>query len=321
MNDSLLSVTTTDDVGKYNFEDNLAGQYYILFTPEEATFINTLSDQGSDDNIDDDVTSFFSMGSTDTIELNFFQEEQFYNAGYYELSAIGDQVFIDINENGINDNESGLDGVIVNLLDEFGSIISTDTTRQGGGLDSGYYLLQNIPPGLYTVQFIRPLFYQFVAADQGGDDTTDSDVTDITDNTGTTKEIEVLSGSSNLSIDAGLFFQVPTESSLSGIVWDDVNNNGIREDSEIAIPNVMIALENQDGEVLDMMLTDSEGIYLFDNLSEGFYSLKATFSLDKIATYPNIGSDDAIDSDFLEKHLMGLPLKRFSWPLLKIFHP
>ena len=68
-------------------------------------------------------------------------------------------VVLDENENSINDNEPGLDGVIVNLLNEFNEIIATDTTSQGGGQDSGYYQIENIPPGQYSVQFIRPLFY------------------------------------------------------------------------------------------------------------------------------------------------------------------
>jgi len=300
LNDSLLATLDTDVSGNYNFRDNLSGQYYIVFTPENESFINTAANQGSDDDIDDDVTSIFSAGSTDTISITFFQEENLTSAGYYELSFLGDQVFIDVNENGINDNEAGLDGVIVNLIGESGTIIASDTTAQGGGLDSGYYLIENIIPGKYTVQFIRPLFYQFVAADQGGDDGVDSDVADITNNTGTTKQIEVLSGTTDLTIDAGLFYQIPMESSITGTVWDDTNNNGIRDNDELPISSILFQLENQAGELVDMTVSDTEGIYIFENLVEGFYTLQASNLLDKIATFPNVGVDETIDSDFIE---------------------
>ena len=69
-----------------------------------------------------------------------------------------------VNENGTNDGEPGLNDVVINLLDASEQIIATATTAQGGGLDSGYYQLTNVPPGSYTVQFIRPLFYQFIEA-------------------------------------------------------------------------------------------------------------------------------------------------------------
>lgn len=300
LNDSLLATMVTDAEGKYNFRDNLAGQYYIVFTPENASYINTAANQGMDDDIDDDVTSFFTIGSTDTITITFFEDENFINAGYYELSSIGDQVFIDANENDINDNEPGLDNVVVNLIGESGTIIVSDTTSQGGGLDSGYYLLENITPGTYTVQFIRPLFYQFVAADQGGDDSIDSDVTEITNNTGTTKQIEILSGTTDLSIDAGLFYQVPMESSIAGIIWDDINNNGIRDTDESPISTVVLNLRNQDGELIDMTVSDSEGMYTFEELTEGFYTIQASNLQGKIATFANVGVDRTIDSDFIE---------------------
>ncbi len=300
LSDSLLASEITNAEGIYQFNKNLSGQYYIVFTPEDISYINTLADQGADDSLDDDVTSFFTMGSTDTIDAIFFQNEEFVNAGYYQMSSIGDQVFIDVNENGINDTEPGLDGVIVDLLNDSGSVVTSDITAQGGGLDSGYYLLENIPPGTYTVQFTRPLFYQFVAADQGSDDNIDSDVAEISNNTGTTKEIVVTSGSTNLTIDAGLFFQIPTESSITGVIWDDTNTNGIRDNDEMPIPAIPMTLENQNGEVIDMTVSNEEGIYLFDNLAEGFYVVKATVLLDKVATSPNVGMDESIDSDFIE---------------------
>ncbi len=297
---SLLVTANTDANGFYSFDTILAGQYYIVFTAEDNSLINTFANQGTDDNIDDDVTSFFTQGSTDTIDIMFFQDQELINAGYYELSSIGNQVFIDNNENGINDNEPGLDNVIINLINESGAIVATDTTAQGGGLDSGYYLIENIPPGTYTVQFIRPLFYQFVAANQGGDDTIDSDVSGVSDNIGTTDVIEISSGTIDLTIDAGVFYQLPAESSISGIVWDDTNTNGIREANEPPIEAVSMQLENQDGDIIDITSSNSEGNYTFQNLIEGFYIVKATLPPNKTATFSNIGLDDTIDSDFTE---------------------
>jgi len=298
LNDSLIATTLTDELGTYVFDTIIAGEYYILFTPSDESLINTAADQGGDDMTDDDVTDAFDNGSTDAINVQFFQDISSINAGYYQLSSIGDQVFIDSNENGTNDGEPGLDNVIVNLLDSDGTIIATDTTAQGGGLDSGYYRLDSIIPGTYRLEFIRPLFYQFIMPNQGGDDTLDSDVTGISDNVGITEEFTITSGNVNLTLDAGVIFQIPAESAISGVIWDDANANGLRAAGEQPIPMITLSLIDQNGQNIATTTSDAAGQYTFENLAEGFYEVIASDLQDRVSTFPNIGNDDTIDSDF-----------------------
>lgn len=298
--DELLESTSSDVDGNYSFSDLTEGDYYIVFTPIDDTYHNTLADQGGDDMIDDDVTSSLAEGSTDLISILYFQDVDPINAGYFQYATIGDQVFIDVNENHINDDDLGLNNVVVNLLDGMGSIIASDTTAQGGGLDSGYYLLENIRPGAYVVQFVRPLFYQFVEGDQGGDDSVDSDAINVLENTATTAEINITSGSTDLTIDAGLFYQLPMEASIEGVVWVDTNANGIRDNDEPPRGLIPLILRDQGGNDLDTTFSDVAGKYRFENLPEGFYSIQTRLLGALEATFPNIGSDDSIDSDFIE---------------------
>ncbi|MDF1695627.1 MAG: SdrD B-like domain-containing protein [Saprospiraceae bacterium] len=301
LNDSLLASTQTSLEGTYTFENVIAGAYYLVFDANDDSYINTIGNQGMNDDLDDDVTSIFGPGSTDVIVVDYFLDLNLINAGFYQLSSIGDQVFIDANENNINDNEAGLNDVIVNLIElSTGGIVASDTTAQGGGLDSGYYKIENIPPGIYTVEFIRPLFYQFVEGDQGSDDALDSDVIEIIENKGSTSSVEIFSGTENTSIDAGLFFQIPTESSISGSIWEDTNTNGLRDAGESPVPMVELSLEDQNGQVIAVTESNEEGDYSFDNLAEGFYKVAASLNSNKAATFPNLGGDETIDSDFIE---------------------
>ncbi|HNP54798.1 MAG TPA: SdrD B-like domain-containing protein, partial [Ferruginibacter sp.] len=64
-------------------------------------------------------------------------------------SSIGNYVFKDANANGLQDNnESGLSGVTVQLLNNSGTVLTTTTTSS-----SGAYTFSSLAPGTYSVKF------------------------------------------------------------------------------------------------------------------------------------------------------------------------
>lgn len=75
------------------------------------------------------------------------------------LPSITGTVFVDANENGVYEaNEMGIDGVLIELLDESGNAIVdelgdalTATTANGG-----YYQFEDLDPGTYQVREIQP---------------------------------------------------------------------------------------------------------------------------------------------------------------------
>ena len=88
-------------------------------------------------------------------------------------ASIGDFVWNDLNQNGLQDaGETGIAGVNVELFDaaSFPTAFSTVTNA------SGLYAFSNVPPADYSVWFSLPTGYTFSPADQGADDTIDSDV-------------------------------------------------------------------------------------------------------------------------------------------------
>jgi len=297
LNGQLVDSVFTDNDGKYVFESLEKDSFYITFDAEDDYYVNTLANIGMDDTIDDDVTSSIIENSTDTIFVDYFNNIEFINAGFYQLASIGDFAFLDVNENGINDSEPGLDNVVVNLLKE-GTIVKSTATMPGGGQDSGYYLLEGIVPGEYQIQFIRPLFYQFIAGDQGSDDAADSDVVIVNDNEGFTDFFTIVSGEQNLDLDAGFIFQVPMESSISGAVWTDENANGIFDSGELLLEQVVVNLLDEDEDLIDSKMTDIQGEYSFDMLTEGFYTIEIELPSGTTLTEAFVGMDTTIDSDF-----------------------
>ena len=116
-------------------------------------------------------------------------------------SALGDLVWHDVNANGVRDSgEAGVDGVVVNLLDEGGGLLQTTASEDGGR-----YEFEGLAAGDYIVEFVLPAgFDGFTAADQGGDDAADSDADPATGRTGV---VSVASDQDDLTVDAGLVGQ------------------------------------------------------------------------------------------------------------------
>ena len=66
-------------------------------------------------------------------------------------ASITGTVYVDTNQNGQFDaNEMGIDGAIVELLDENDTVIQTTTTL------GGYYLFEDLDPGNYRVRELQP---------------------------------------------------------------------------------------------------------------------------------------------------------------------
>ena len=71
-----------------------------------------------------------------------------------ETASVGDRVWMDNNENGIQDNEEpGLAGVWIFLQDEFGNNIPGKVTVSG---QSGEYAFDDLDAGTYRIRFANP---------------------------------------------------------------------------------------------------------------------------------------------------------------------
>ncbi len=113
------------------------------------------------------------------------------------LAAIGDYVWYDMNQDGIQDEgEMGVPGVTVELLDCMGNVLATTTTDE-----NGLYLFDGLQPGDYNIHFVIPDGWMLSPQDQGGDDALDSDA----DATGNTICTTLDAGETDLTWDMGIY--------------------------------------------------------------------------------------------------------------------
>ena len=113
--------------------------------------------------------------------------------------VIGDRVWNDLNENGVQDDgEPGVNGVTVRLLNAADSSVAQTTSTDSAGI----YSFTAVAPGEYRVQVVLPGGHAFSSQDAGADDRLDSDV-NVT--SGLTDIFTMLPCDSISYIDAGIY--------------------------------------------------------------------------------------------------------------------
>ena len=296
---AVIKNTTTDANGRYLFTDLANGSYTVGFTSLPSGYIFTGRDLGANDALDSDVdpstgrtgTYTISAAGTNitTVDAGIFSTPNVNNA----KASIGDKVWNDINNNGVQDaGEPGVAGVTVTLFAGDGTTVIATTISDG----AGNYIFTNLEAGNYVVGFSGlPAGYVFATQNAGTDPTKDSNP-----NTGTGKTLPITlaAGEINLTIDAGVRASSP-KSALGDRVWFDNNSNGIQDAGEMGAGGVTITLYDAAGTTLKTTVTDATGLYLFTDLDAatyvvGFSNLPSGY----VATTQNAaGSTAANNSD------------------------
>ncbi len=211
-----------------------------------------------------------------------------------QLAALGDYVWFDANNDGLQDNgETGVGGVTVDLMSSTNTVLATTTTDA-----NGHYLFTNLAAGTYSVLFIpAPGSYHFTTATVGADTTIDSNANTTT---GQTAPVTLAAGQTDLTIDAGLVTnaQLPTYA-LGDYVWFDTNGDGKQAASELGVSGVSVSLLDGTGAPLGQTTTtNGSGFYSFTNLPAGTYEVKFTApSGDTFTTQNAGGTTTANDSN------------------------
>jgi len=139
-----VAAVTTDANGKYVFENLLPGDYKVSFQAP-AGFDATTSEAGDDRAAD-------SNGASASVTLAQGQTDDTIDFGAVGTGVIGDQLFVDVNQNGGNAPDAGdkvLPGVKVTLTwTGPGGITRTYETTTDA---DGKYKFENLLPGDYKV--------------------------------------------------------------------------------------------------------------------------------------------------------------------------
>jgi protocatechuate 3,4-dioxygenase beta subunit len=295
-NDIMVATTITNNEGFYIFNGLAASNYYVNFTNLPFNHKLTISNEGNDDLLDSDPeistnnTAMITLGVDEvnlTIDAGIVS-----NTGRNNKGSIGDKVWNDANQNGVQDvEELGVQGVTVTLYQNNGiSVIATTTTNA-----LGEYIFTNLDPGNYVVGFTNlPSGFTYSTPDLGSDDELDSDA--IPANGGKTDPVFLDEGDIVLTVDAGIY-QNATLASIGDYVWNDVNRDGIQDNNEPGMPGITVKLINANNEVVANTTTDGNGAYQFTGLVAGNYAVEFSNLPQSYSFTTQNNTNDNLDSD------------------------
>ena len=229
---AVARTATTGAGGKYVFADLPAGTYTVSEPTQPVGYVDGRESVGTAGGLvgDDEFTQVSIGGGVDATRYDF---------GEVGVPVSG-TVFFDQNRDGTQQGgtDTGIPGVTVELVDANGVVVGTTTTGPDGS-----YAFPNVPPGTYSVREVQPLGY--------GDSTPD------------TLPVTV-AGTPVTGVDFG-----DTLSTVSGSVYVDANQNGVRDGGEPGLGGVVVTLIGTDAAgvpVSKVTTTDANGNYAFIGL-------------------------------------------------------
>ncbi|MEO7715843.1 MAG: SdrD B-like domain-containing protein [Capsulimonas sp.] len=231
---AIVATTTTGSDGTYSFAGIVAGSYTV--TAPSASGTATLETSGS---LNVTVSANQNSGNN--------------NFGYVlpALGSLSGTLYVDGNKNsGLDNGETGLSGLTVNLLDAAGNIIATTTTGSNGtysftGLAAGSYRV--VAPGAsgtYTLETTGTLTVGVVASQNAG-----------SNNFGYIAKAPVSTGG------------------LCGTVYLDNNKDGKAGCGDSALSGITVTLVDSTGKTIATTTTDNYGNYSFKNVPTGTYKV------------------------------------------------
>ena len=277
-----VASTTTDADGFYEFLDVFPGSYEVEFTTPDG-HLRTQSGAGGDDTVDSDADQSSGRIPVTVVAGNDYPNN---DAGFGPQAEIAGVAWLDDGDGIREDGETLEAGVTVELRDSDGTLIGTTTT-----LVDGNYEFIGLYPDDYTVTFTTPLDRSITFADQGDDDSIDSDI----DQSAGEVVVPVGIGTSTTGIDAG--YVAGAAVNVSGFAWNDADSDGIRADDDTFVEDVVVELVTTDGTVVATGTTAADGSYAFRNVPPGNYTVRFITPADSSLTFADQGSDETTDSD------------------------
>ncbi len=116
-------------------------------------------------------------------------------------------------------------------------------------------------------------------------------------NIGTATGVNAVTGTRVTDTDAANYTTSELIASIGDRVWLDANANGIQDLGEAGIEGVTVNLLDSVGALIASTLTDTDGEYLFEDLTPGDYMVEVVTPAGYHVTAKDAGGNDAKDSD------------------------
>lgn len=280
---NLIAAAITDGNGNYRFGDLLAGTYAVTEQAAQPVVGGVITINGTTvaGNVGGATTGIATPVATvpsavAAIVLPAGLASVQNNFGETLGVSLSGRVFFDANNDGAQSgaSETGIEGVTINLTgtDDSGASVSLSTTTNA----DGDFNFEGLRPGTYTVtepqQPAGTSNGQTIAGTVAG--TASGTATPITTVPSAISTIDLRTPGA-ASID-NLFGEIPLNSSISGRVWRDTDNDGVIDASEEGIGGVVIRLQGTDlagNSVTRETTTLADGSYAFTELPPGQYTV------------------------------------------------
>ncbi len=268
-----ITLTGTDDLGNvmnttvqtqadgsYSFPGLRPGTYTISETTPNGYLDgkDTLGTAGG--TLGNDVISNVVLGENQTASG--------YTFGEILASSVSGHVYSDLNNNGVVDpGETGISGVTISLTgtDDLGQAVALNVQTD----PNGDYTFINLRPGTYRINEAQPNGYldgkNSVGTGAGGA-TINNPPSDLISN--------VVVNSNTLA--AGYNFGEIAPATISGNVFEDMEDDGLRGPGDGSIPGTTLVLTGTDdlGNAVNLQVnTNAAGDFVFSNLRPGTYTL------------------------------------------------
>jgi uncharacterized repeat protein (TIGR01451 family) len=190
-------------------------------------------------------------------------------------AGLGDFVWWDQNRDGLQaTGEPGVAGVTVHLYDASGALAGSAATDA-----NGFYRFDRLRPGTtYAVCLDAPsdrapggplAGFELTGADAGANDAVDSDAALRDGAPCIASAATGAVGSFVPTYDFGFW----KPAAIGDRVWEDTNHNGLQDAAEHGVGGVGVALHDSTGVTIAHAVTDANGLYIFDRLPAGTYTV------------------------------------------------